>query len=125
MDYYILNYAYVLILPFVMFIISLFGKIFAKSKINSVAGYRTRMSKLNRDTWETANIHFAKMWFKLGLAMLGISAICGISIFFVSRDIAGLISLGITLIQLLIIVLSPFETEKMLINVFDDKGNRK
>ena len=39
-------------------------------KINSAAGYRSKRSKLNRETWRFANENCGKCWWRIGWMML-------------------------------------------------------
>ena len=40
-------------------------------KINGVVGYRTKMSMINMDTWRFAHDHAGKLWWKVGIGLLG------------------------------------------------------
>ena len=40
-------------------------------KINGVVGYQTKMSMINMDTWRFAHDHAGKLWWKVGIGLLG------------------------------------------------------
>ena len=86
----------------------LFGKLFAKKappQINHLYGYRTKMSRLNMDTWNYAHHFFGRLWFRMGCVMLPGTVFC------------------MVLVVLLIVPL--IRTERELHRIFDAQGRRR
>lgn len=109
-------------------IVTGFGAYFrnhAPKEINSVFGYRTRMSMKNQDTWEFAHHHCGNLWFVLGLLLLLLSAIAMLFLLGKSEDTVGIIGAMICIVQSMILIISIFPTEFALRKHFDQEGNRK
>ena len=62
-------------IPLLMVGFGCFFKKFGAGSINAVFGYRTSMSMKNQQTWDFANLYFARLWIKVGLIMLPISVL--------------------------------------------------
>lgn len=97
----------------------------APKDINGSNGYKTTMSRLNRDTWEFANHYYNKLMRVIGWIL--------IAIFFVvmlltrrkgENTIAdyGIILLGV---QVVVILVCVIPTETALRKTFDENGRRK
>ena len=56
-------------------------------KINGVVGYRTKMSMINMDTWRFAHDHAGKLWWKVGIGLLGPTMLIHIPFYGASDDI--------------------------------------
>jgi uncharacterized membrane protein len=98
-----------------------FGVKFRKhgsENINKIYGYRTSMSKKNKETWEFAHKYCAKSWMKLGFVMLIISIIGREITFTLIGDIQGIIEILIVTIQTAVLIISIFHVEKALKNNF-------
>ncbi|MCI9074241.1 MAG: SdpI family protein [Dorea sp.] len=105
-----------------------FGKLFMNSvpkNINSVFGYRTRMSSINHDTWEFAHKYSGKILYISGLVSLVPSIIVMIFLFGKSRDVIGNTGAAVEAVQIVLIVSVIFPTEIALRKKFDRDGNRK
>ncbi|MGX7108662.1 SdpI family protein [Facklamia miroungae] len=48
----------------------MFSKRKLPNKINSLYGYRTKMSMKNKETWQFAHQHSGNVWIKFGLILL-------------------------------------------------------
>ena len=58
-------------------------------KINGVVGYRTKMSMINMDTWRFAHDHAGKLWWKVGIGLLGPTILIHIPFYGASDDTIG------------------------------------
>ena len=94
-------------------------------EINSLFGYRTTMSMKNKDTWEFAHHYCGRLWLVLGMIMLPLSVIP--MLFFINQDIdvVGIAGGIIEGIQVVVLLISIFPTEKALKKTFDENGNRR
>lgn len=113
-----------LICPFTMIG---FGKRFMYNTpaINSVDGYRTRMSSINRKTWKSAHEYCGKIWYFTGLILLTPSIIVMLFTFGKSNDAIGLVGGIIEAIQIMLLLAAIPATESMLRKNFEDNGKRK
>lgn len=114
-----------LICPFTMIG---FGSMFrnkAPQNINSVFGYRTHMSSINRDTWEFAHKYAGRIWYITGFVTLAPSIIIMLALFGKSMDTIGTIGTILEGIQIILLVSVIFPTEIALRKHFDKSGNRK
>ncbi len=94
-------------------------------RINSSFGYRTRMSSINRETWEFAHKYCGKIWYITGLILLSPSVVVMLLVFGKNNDVVGTMG-GITEgIQICLILASILSTELALRKHFDKNGNRK
>lgn len=93
--------------------------------ISLVAGYRTRRSSMNMDTWKFANEHCGKRYWKIGWIMLIPTIIVQIPFYGKGDDVVGYLGLAICIIECTILVVSLFPTEKALKNTFHEDGSRK
>ena len=62
-------------------------------KINGVVGYRTKMSMINMDTWRFAHDHAGKLWWKVGIGLLGPTMLIHIPFYGASDDTIGILSI--------------------------------
>ena len=93
-------------------------------KINGVVGYRTKMSMINIDTWRFAHDHAGKLWWKVGIGLLGPTMLIHIPFYGASDDTIGILSIIIIVIQLVFLIDSIFPTEKSLKNNFNEDGTK-
>lgn len=93
--------------------------------INNVFGYRTSMSKKNKDTWEFAHNYCGRLWFKLGIVLFILMVI--VQMFFVhsSDDVIGNMTLIVVTVQLVVLLGSIMLVEKALKRTFDENGVRR
>lgn len=94
-------------------------------KINGVVGYRTKMSMINMDTWRFAHDHAGKLWWKVGIGLLGPTMLIHIPFYGASDDTMGILSIIIIVIQLVFLIGSIFLTEKALKNNFNEDGTKR
>ena len=95
------------------------------AKINNVYGYRTRRSKKNMDTWTFAHDHCGRLWWKVGLVMLPLTAVAHVPVYGASEDAIGNACLVICVIQMLVLIGSIFPTEWALKRTFNEDGTRR
>lgn len=125
MGFWIFMFFFDLICPFTMIG---FGKLFLNNppkNINSVFGYRTRMSSINQDTWLFAHKYAGKIWYISGLVSLALSVIVMLFTFGKSRDIIETAGVALEVIQLVLLVSVAIPTELALRKNFDKNGKRK
>ncbi|MCQ2466803.1 MAG: SdpI family protein [Clostridia bacterium] len=93
--------------------------------INNVFGYRTSMSKKNKDTWEFAHNYCGRLWFKLGIVLFILMVI--VQMFFVhsSDSVIGNMTLIVVTVQLVVMLGSIMLVEKALKGTFDENGVRR
>ncbi len=94
-------------------------------KINALFGYRTELSMKNADTWSFAHKHCGALWLKAGLIMLIPSIIPFIPIYKASEGIITAAGLIIMSVQLIILIICIFPTEKALKENFNSDGTPK
>ena len=114
-----------LLIPVIMLV---FGWIFrcqAPKKINVWYGYRTARSMKNEDTWVFAHQHIGRTWMLVGVVLLVVSVIPMIAVYGKDDDTVGVVSLVLTVIQLIPLVVSLIPTERALKRTFDENGIRK
>ena len=125
MGFYIYMLLMSLLIPVIMLV---FGWVFrcqAPKKINVWYGYRTARSMKNEDTWVFAHQHIGRTWMIVGSVMLVISVIPMIAVYGKDADTVSVVSLVLTLIQLIPLIVSLIPTEQALKNTFDENGIRK
>lgn len=125
MGFWIFMLCTVLLVPLIMLFFGLYFKNKSPKEINSLFGYRTTMSMKNKDTWEFAHHYCGRLWLVLGMIMLPLSVIP--MLFFINQDIdvVGIAGGIIEGIQVVILLISIFPTEKALKKTFDENGNRR
>ena len=94
-------------------------------KINGIVGYRTKMSMINMDTWKFAHEYAGKLWWKAGVGLLGPTLLIHIPFYGASDNTMGILSIIITVIQLLFLIGSILSTEKALKCNFNQDGTRQ
>ena len=125
MGFWIFMLCTVLLVPLIMLFFVFFFKNKSPKEINSLFGYRTTMSMKNKDTWEFAHHYCGRLWLVLGMIMLPLSVIP--MLFFINQDIdvVGIAGGIIEGIQVVVLLISIFPTEKALKKTFDENGNRR
>ena len=125
MGFWIFMLCTVLLVPLIMLFFGFYFKNKSPKEINSLFGYRTTMSMKNKDTWEFAHHFCGRLWLVLGMIMLPLSVIP--MLFFINQDIdvVGIAGGIIEGIQVVVLLISIFPTEKALKKTFDENGNRR
>ena len=108
------------LLPLLMLFI---GIIFGKNPPEEVGGigYNTSFSRLNNDTWKTAQLIMSRLWKKLGIIMLAVSLVLLLMLSFIfSGDSLLLAMTGVIMLQVIAMLGSIFLIERELRKIFDD-----
>ena len=105
-----------------------FGRRFLKEppdRINPAYGYRTAMSMKNMDTWRFAHEYCGRLWYRLGLILLPLSAIA--LLFVMGRDTERIAAVGLAVcaVQILPLAGALIPTEAALRRHFDKNGKRR
>ena len=74
----LLGYITIMVIPVTLFMIGLFFTVKPVTKINNLAGHRTKYSKLSQQTWDYAQRTMAKTYLIVGAVYTIISAIVNI-----------------------------------------------
>ena len=105
------------------------GLLFLKrppKRINYVYGYRTKMSIKNDDTWNFAQKHCGKLWFRGGIFVsLPITLIPMLFVFGKGVDTVGTVAAVIDFLQVILLCVSIIPTERALRRTFDKYGRRR
>lgn len=125
MGFWIFMLCTVLLVPLIMLFFGLYFKNKSPKEINSLFGYRTTMSMKNKDTWEFAHHYCGRLWLVLGMIMLPLSVIPMLFIINQDIDVVGIAGGIIEGIQVVVLLISIFPTEKALKKTFDENGNRR
>ena len=125
MGFWIFMVCGIVMIPFMMI---LFGYIFKNNPpkdINSIYGYRTSMAMKNMDSWKFAHRYFGKLWFVIGIIILPVSIIPMFFFIKQSTDVVGIAGTIIEFIQIVVLLIPIYSTEKALKKEFDENGNRR
>ncbi|MDE6593214.1 MAG: SdpI family protein [Oscillospiraceae bacterium] len=104
------------------------GIIFEKNPSEDVGGigYNTSFSRINNDTWKTAQEIMSRLWKKLGLVMLAVSLMLLLIFSFIfSGDSLLLAMTGVIMLQVIAMLGSIFLIEREHRKIFDDEGERR
>lgn len=94
-------------------------------EINGLVGYRTTMSKKNKDTWKFAHDYCGRLWIKLGFILLIPTILVQIPFVHSSENAIGIVALIVEAVQLTILIGSIVPVEKALKRTFDENGDRR
>ena len=125
MGFWIFMLCTVLLVPLIMLFFGLYFKNKSPKEINSLFGYRTTMSMKNKDTWEFAHHYCGRLWLVLGMIMLPLSVIPMFFFIKQSTDVVGTAGAIIEIIQIIVLLIPIYSTEKALKKEFDENGNRR
>ncbi|WP_294795191.1 SdpI family protein [uncultured Fenollaria sp.] len=104
------------------------GKIFEKypSKEPNIAiGFRTKLSMMNKETWDYAQRLFPKAWISLGRIMLPISLIILFLLYSEDKDYTGNLALILMMVQVVLMLGSILYVNLKLKAAFNSDGSRK
>lgn len=93
--------------------------------INGLVGYRTSRSMKNSDTWKFAQEYCGHLWWKIGWILLAPSVLVHIPVYGASENSIGTVSGILITIQMIVLVVSIFPTERILKKTFTDDGKRR
>lgn len=112
-----------LLIPVVMMLLGKLFSIRVPRNINFLYGYRTAMSMKNMDTWTFAHKHCGRNWFSVGLVLLPLSAVAMLLLLGQDDETIGIWGAIICLLQVLVLIIAIFPTERALKQKFDKDGN--
>lgn len=93
--------------------------------INGFVGYRSTMSRKNKDTWFFAQEYCGRLWIKAGSAMLIPSIIVQLPFAESGDDAVGTITCILQPIEMAVMLITIIFAEKALRRTFDKNGNRR
>ena len=114
-----------MLIPLIMIIGGYFMYKKTPKEINSVVGYRTKMSKKNKDTWMFAHNYCGRLWLKLGMALLIPTVIVQIPFIHSNDNVIGTVTLIVETVQLVVLIGSIIPVENALKKTFDENGIRR
>ena len=77
----LLGYITIMVIPVTLFALGIFFTVKPVTRINNLAGHRTKYSKLSQQTWDYAQRRMAKTYLIVGAVYTIISAIVNIILF--------------------------------------------
>ena len=125
MRFYIMMFICNLLIPIVMLTCGFLMYKKPPKEINGIIGYRTTMSRKNKDTWAFAHDYCGKLWIKLGFLLLILTIIIQIPFVHSSENAIGCMTLVVEGIQLVVILVSIVFVERALKKNFDENGVRR
>lgn len=123
-----MNLLYVLtnfLLPVIMIGLGILWRKSGPKQINSIYGYRTSQSMASRDAWDFAHIYAGKIYLRLGIIFFISTLILCICFWSADDDTAGIVSVIVMTVQLIIFILTIPMTESALKKNFNKYGKRK
>ncbi|WP_294242956.1 SdpI family protein [Pseudobutyrivibrio sp.] len=125
MWFYYMMFICNLFIPIVMLICGFFMFKYPPKEINGIVGYRTTMSRKNKDTWKFAHDYCGRLWMKLGLLLLILSIIIQIPFAQSGENAIGYMTIAVEVIQLVALLGSIVFVERALKKTFDENGVRR
>lgn len=125
MWFYITMFICNLLIPLVMLVggYCMYKK--TPKEINGVIGYRTKMSRKNKDTWKFAHEYCGKLWIRLGIILLAVTVIVQLPFLHSTDNVIGWMTLILESGQLIVLLGAILPVERALKRIFDENGNRK
>lgn len=93
MGYWLYMTAATLLVPVIIICVGSSFRQSPPTDINSMLGYRTKMSMKNQDTWEFANLYFGKVAFRWGWIMLAVTIVIMLLAFYRSKHVVTTVGL--------------------------------
>lgn len=113
---------------FIPLLLIVIGKIFEKypSKEPNIAiGFRTKLSMMNKETWDYAQRLFPKVWISLGRTLLPFSLIILFLLYSEDKDYTRNLALILMLVQVVLMLGSILYVNLKLKKAFNSDGSRK
>lgn len=104
------------------------GRIFQRrppKRINVIYGYRTARSMKNQATWDFAHRTCGRLWSRLGLVLLPLSALVMLPVLGADAGTVGLWCGAVALVQTAVLLGSIFPVERALKKEFDQFGRKR
>lgn len=124
-DMWIFNLVFALWLPVFLIVYCNVYRNKAPKDINGGNGYKTAMSRLNRDTWEFANRYYNRMMRVAGWILLVFSLAVMLFVRGKGKQTAENSGLALLAVQVAVLMICMIPTERALRRTFDENGNRK
>jgi uncharacterized membrane protein len=123
----LLGYITIMVIPVTWFILGIFFTVKPVTKINNLAGHRTKYSKLSQKTWDYAQRSMAKTYLIVGAMYTIISVIVDIVLFKHDINVDKLwLAIGvIVLVQCTVPLIEYVLVENGLKRKFDQNGNMR
>ena len=93
------------------------------SHINVLFGYRTARSMKNMDTWKFAHEYCGRLWRKVGFISLVMTVLVHLPFYHSNEDVIGILSLVVVSVQIILLIVPIFSTEKALDRNFREEEN--
>lgn len=120
--------AYLIPINLIPILMIIFGALFinhAPKDINSIYGYRTPMSRKNKDTWQFAHHYCGGLWCIFGIALLIISSGSAIYLNSINKTTFDSFNPVFIIGEIIVMLLTILLTEIALRKNFDKNGNLK
>lgn len=114
-----------LLIPIIMIIAGYLIYKKPPKKINAWIGYRTKLAKKNKDTWNFAHNLCGRLWIKTGLILVILTIVAQIPFAQSADDIVATASSVIEGVQVIVLLGTIIFVENELRKTFDENGNRK
>ena len=114
-----------LLVPLLMVICGILMWKRCPKRINGWLGYRTPRSMMNMDTWTFAHEFCGRLWWRIGWILLISTVLLHLPFYKSEEDTLGVVCLFSTVIQLVVLILPVFFTERALKKTFTDHGTRR
>lgn len=114
-----------LLMPLVMVIGGYFMYKNPPKEINGVMGYRTKMSRKNKDTWAFAHDYCGRLWLKIGVVITIVTIAVQFPFINAEEEKIGLLTAIIEITQMVILLGSIIPVEIALNRTFDKDGKRR
>ena len=92
---------------------------------NSFYGYRTTRSMRNQQTWDFAHQVCGRLWFRWGLVLLPLSLLAMLLVLGKDAEELGVWLMGVTVIQVVVLLGSIVPVERALKKNFDQFGRKR
>lgn len=113
---------------FIPLVLIVIGKLFQKypSKEPNIAiGFRTKLSMINKETWDYAQRLFPKVWVSLGRMQLITSLIILFLLYSEDKDYTGNLALILMIVQVALMLGSILYVNLKLREAFNSDGSHK
>lgn len=114
-----------LLVPVTMLIAGWIMRKHCPKEINAILGYRTKMSMINKDTWEFAHDHCGRLWFRIGLVTVLLTIIAQLPFLNSSKDAVCNAGLVVAVVNMIVLFVSVIPTHLALKKTFNEDGTRK
>lgn len=125
MGFFIAMYCFDLLIPLVMVVGGYYMYKNPPREINGVAGYRSKMSRKNQDTWRFAHHCCGRLWMKVGTVTLILSALVQLPFARAGEDAIGICALLLETAQVALLLVTIGVVERELKRTFDENGRRR